>query len=185
MQIVDLQPHNQLFIEQMTAVLHTAFRAHYPDAWADMDSARAEVEEFFDAERICRVAVADDGTVLGWVGGISQYNGRAWELHPIAVHPAYQGQGVGRMLIADLEAQVRARGGGTIFLGTDDEDNQTSLSNVDLYPNPLEHLARIQNLNRHPFEFYQKAGFVIVGTIPDANGPGKPDILMAKRVSQE
>ncbi|MBX3059587.1 MAG: GNAT family N-acetyltransferase [Anaerolineae bacterium] len=185
MQIVDLFSDNQQMIEQMTAVLHTAFRAHYPDSWPDLESARAEVEEFFDPERICRVAVADDGTVLGWVGASREYNGRAWELHPLAIHPAYQGQGVGRALITDLEAQVRARGGVTIFLGTDDEDNQTNLSNNDLYPNPLEHLARIQNRNRHPFEFYQKVGFVIVGVIPDANGPGKPDILMAKRVSQE
>lgn len=185
MQIVDLFSDNQQMIEQMTAVLHTAFRAHYPDAWSDMVSARAEVEEFLDPERICRVAVADDGTVLGWVGASSEYNGRAWELHPLAIHPDVQGQGVGRALVADLEVQVRARRGVTIFLGTDDEDNQTSLSNSDLYPNPLDHLSRIQNLNRHPFEFYQKVGFVIVGVIPDANGPGKPDILMAKRVSQE
>ena len=26
-------------------------------------------------------------------------------------------------------------------------------------------------------------GFVIVGVVPDANGLGKPDILMAKRVA--
>ena len=31
---------------------------------------------------------------------------------------------------------------------------------------------------------YQKCGFVIVGVVPDANGPGKPDILMAKRVHE-
>lgn len=182
MKIINLAKDDLQLIEQATAVLHTAFRAHYPDAWADLDSARAEVEEFLDPERICRVAVADDGTVLGWVGAISEYNGRAWELHPLVVHPDAQGQGVGRALVADLEEQVRARGGGTIFLGTDDEDDQTSLSNIDLYPDPLDHLARIQNRNRHPFEFYQKVGFVVVGVIPDANGPGKPDILMAKRV---
>ena len=42
--------------------------------------------------------------------------------------------------------------------------------------------AEIKNLKGHPYEFYQKVGFVLVGVIPDANGPGKPDIVMAKRV---
>jgi predicted acetyltransferase len=37
---------------------------------------------------------------------------------------------------------------------------------------------------RHPFEFYQKLAYVVVGIVPDANGPGKPDILMAKRLQQ-
>jgi aminoglycoside 6'-N-acetyltransferase I len=36
----------------------------------------------------------------------------------------------------------------------------------------------------HPYEFYQKLGYVIVGVIPDANGPGKPDILMAKSLAR-
>jgi aminoglycoside 6'-N-acetyltransferase I len=53
---------------------------------------------------------------------------------------------------------------------------------VDLYPDVLEHLANIKNLRGHPYEFYQKIGFSIVGVMPDANGPGKPDIYMAKRV---
>jgi aminoglycoside 6'-N-acetyltransferase I len=81
-----------------------------------------------------------------------------------------------------LEEQVRQRGGLTIWLGTDDEDDQTSLSGVNLYPNVWEHLTKIRNLRDHPFEFYQKLGFVIVGVMPDANGRGKPDIYMAKRV---
>ena len=46
----------------------------------------------------------------------------------------------------------------------------------------LEHLAKIKNIKGHPCEFYQKMGFVIVGIMPDANGPGKPDIFMSKRI---
>jgi len=52
----------------------------------------------------------------------------------------------------------------------------TTLSNVDLYPNVCEHIARVRNLRSHLFGFYQKCDSVIVGVVPDANGPGKPDI---------
>ncbi|MDR3085239.1 MAG: hypothetical protein LBU47_02880 [Christensenellaceae bacterium] len=37
-----------------------------------------------------------------------------------------------------------------------------------------------EQLGRRPVEFYQKQGYQIVGVIPDANGPGKPDLYMAK-----
>ncbi len=143
-----------------------------------------EVQESLDADRISRIALNDDGRVLGWIGAIREYEGHAWQLHPLVVHPDIQGSGIGRALVDDLEHLVRHFGGTTIYLGTDDEDNMTTLSNVDLYPNVFEHLGRINNLKRHPYEFYQKLGFVIVGVIPDANGPGKPDIIMAKRVSR-
>ncbi|MEO1300532.1 MAG: GNAT family N-acetyltransferase, partial [Cyanobacteria bacterium J06636_16] len=95
-----------------------------------------------------------------------------------------QRQGIGRKLVADLEKQVRQRGGTALYLGTDDETGLTSLANVDLYPNPLDHLQKIRDLKGHPLSFYQKVGFTIVGVIPDANGPGKPDILMAKRIAE-
>ena len=60
----------------------------------------------------------------------------------------------------------------------------TSLSQVDLYKNTWEHITNIRNLKGHPFEFYQKMGFTIIGVIPDANGWNKPDIMMAKRVGK-
>lgn len=166
-------------------MLVEGFRDHWPNAWPDMDAALEEVQESFAPGRISRIAVDDDGTVLGWVGAISQYDGNAWELHPLVVRLDHRGKGIGRALVVDLEAQVWNRGGMTIYLGTDDEDNMTTLANTDLYPNVVEHIVNIRNLRRHPYEFYQRMGYVIVGVIPDANGYGKPDIIMAKRVGRQ
>jgi aminoglycoside 6'-N-acetyltransferase I len=108
-----------------------------------------------------------------------------WELHPLVVRSERQGEGIGRALVQDLEALVRERGAQTLWLGTDDEDDMTTLAGVNLYDDLPGHMARIRNLKGHPYEFYLKCGFVIAGVVPDANGPGKPDILMAKRVARE
>jgi aminoglycoside 6'-N-acetyltransferase I len=104
-----------------------------------------------------------------------------WELHPLVVRHDLQRRGIGRALVTDLEARVRERGAITLWLGSDDETGMTTLAGVDLYPDVLAHLARIENLRGHPYEFYQRLGFSIVGAMPDANGFGKPDIYMAKR----
>jgi aminoglycoside 6'-N-acetyltransferase I len=104
-------------------------------------------------------------------------------LHPLAVQPSEQGKGIGKVLVEDFEEQVRQLGGLTITLGSDDEDNMTSLSNVDLYEDLWKKVKNIRNLKGHPFEFYQKMGYVITGVVIDANGRGKPDILMSKRVN--
>jgi aminoglycoside 6'-N-acetyltransferase I len=125
----------------------------------------------------------DGGRVLGWIGAQPAYGATGWELHPLVVDPARQGAGIGRALVGALEAEVRQRGGVTIFLGSDDEDGMTSLAGIDLYPDVARHIQPIRNLKRHPYEFYQKMGYTVVGVIPDANGPGKPDIIMAKRVA--
>ena len=180
--IIDLQPEDDDRIGQAAGLLFEGFREHWPHAWPDSDSALAEVQESFAADRISRVAVEGHGRVLGWIGGISGYRGNVWELHPLVVRPDHQRRGIGRALVADLEERVRERGGVTIRVGTDDEDDMTTVSGVDLYPDVLGHLGRIRNLRGHPYEFYQKVGFALVGVMPDANGPGKPDIYLAKSV---
>jgi aminoglycoside 6'-N-acetyltransferase I len=182
MQISDLQPNDSAAIEQAAQALVTGFRDHSPDSWPNLVAARTEVQEALEPGKVCRVARDADGTVLGWIGGHLFY-ARVWELHPLVVHPSVQRRGIGRALVADLEVQVRQRGGLTLLLGSDDEDDMTTLSGVELYPDVWTHIRNIRNLRGHPFEFYQTCGFVIVGVVPDANGPGKPDILMAKRVS--
>jgi len=181
-EIVDLDPDNQTQVEAAAALLNIGFREISPAAWTEMQEALDEVREALEPGKICRIALDEKGTVVGWIGGIPGYNGNAWELHPLVVHPEYWRRGIGRALVLDLEKQVKARGGITIHLGTDDENDMTSLSGKDLYPDVCQHIAAIQNLKNHPYSFYQKVGFVIVGLLPDANGFGKPDILMAKRV---
>ena len=182
MNIISLTPENTSLVQQVAQLLVDAFCEHWPDAWPTLDEAMKEVHEMLEAERICRVAVDEQGNVLGIIGGIPQYDGHVWELHPLAVQPSLQGQGIGRVLVQDFEEQVRLRGGLTITLGTDDEDNMTSLSDVDLYENLWGKIRDIRNLKNHPYEFYQKMGYIITGVMPDANGIGKPDILMSKRV---
>ena len=182
MDIMSLQPADERLIQQVAQLLLDAFREHWPDAWPTLEDGLQEVHEMLEAERICRVAVDQQGNLLGIIGGIPQYDGHVWELHPLAVQPHIQGKGVGRALVEDFEEQVHLKGGLTITLGSDDEDNMTSLSGVDLYENLWEKIRDIRNLKHHPYEFYQKLGYVITGVVPDANGIGKPDILMAKRV---
>jgi aminoglycoside 6'-N-acetyltransferase I len=182
MQIDTLSSEDDQLIEQSAQLLMDAFGEHWPAAWPTLEEALKEVHEMLERERICRVAVDEKGNVLGIIGGIPGYDGNVWELHPLAVQPSLQGQGIGRALVEDFEEQVRLRGGLTITLGSDDEDRMTSLSNSDLYENLWEKIRNIRNIKNHPYEFYQKMGYVITGVVPDANGRGKPDILMAKKV---
>lgn len=184
MHIVDLRPDSDQVVRQAAALLVEGFKEHWPHAWPDMDSALEEVRRSFGAGRISRVAIDEDGSVLGWIGGIEQYDGHVWELHPLVVKRDRRHRGIGRALVADFEERVREREGLAITLGTDDEDDMTSVSGVDLYPNVWEHIATIRNLKNHPYEFYEKLGYVITGIVPDANGLGKPDILMSKRVAK-
>jgi len=181
-QITDLRAVDEPKIQQVARLIVEGFKEHWPDAWPDLKSALQEVQESLEPDRISRIAVADSNLVLGWIGGIKQYDGNVWELHPLVVRTEFRGQGIGRSLVADLATEAKNRGGIVLWVGTDDEDNQTTLSGINLYPNVWEHIAKIRNLRGHPYEFYQKMGFAIVGVMPDANGIGKPDIFMAKRL---
>jgi aminoglycoside 6'-N-acetyltransferase I len=183
MKIIALPPENDRLIQQAAQLLVDAFREHWANAWPSLEDGVCEIHEMLGTKRICRSAIDENGNLLGVIGGIPQYDGHVWELHPLVVQPNMQGKGIGKSLIEDFEEQVRLRGGLTIILGSDDEDNMTSLSNTDLYENLWDKVRDIRNLKRHPYEFYQKMGYVITGIVPDANGIGKPDIIMSKRVA--
>jgi len=145
--------------------------------------AEAEIRRMLKKPRIVFAAIADN-RVIGIIGAIPQYGVTGWELHPLAVLKEYQRRGVGSALIEVLEHEVAGRGGVTLYLGSDDETGTTSLYGADLYEDTFGKLANIQNTGGHPYPFYEKLGYKIVGVFPDVNGVGKPDILMAKRIKK-
>lgn len=176
-EIDELRPDDLRGVEQAAQLLVEAFPHWQPT----IEDAREEVTEALQSDRIC-LAARVDGEVLGWVGAIPEYS-HAWELHPLVVRVDVRGQGIGRALVAALEQRVSARGALTLYLGTDDDRDVpgTSAGGVDLFPEPLAHATALEVID-HPVSFYRRVGFTVVGLIPDANGPGKPDVLMAKRV---
>ncbi len=177
MRIVDLRPDDEAAIRQVAEILTDQI----PQGWPTLEEALAEVRESFEPGRVSRVALDDDGAVLGWIGAIPTYS-HAWELHPLVVRGDRQRRGIGSALVADLERLLRERGCLTLYLGSDDETAQTSAASVDLFPDVLGHAARLRVVGSHPLDFYRRLGFVVIGLLPDANGPGRPDIWLAKRL---
>lgn len=175
MEIRRLEKNDEKHIKEAAELLIESFPHSYSDC------AIEEITQCLDDERIAIMAVEDD-IVIGFVGAIPQYGITGWELHPLVVRRSHQFKGIGTLLIEALEREVRNSGGITIYLGSDDEMDRTSLSNTDLFTDTFNKIENIMNYNKHPYEFYMKMGYKIVGVIPDANGLGKPDIWMAKRI---
>ena len=182
MQIVELANVGKRNIERAAKLLVDEFQVIAPNAWPDRDSARAEVEEALDEDRIALAALDPKGKLEGWIGAIPHYDGGVWEIHPLVVATKAQGFGVGTALVREIEFLAHRKGVRTLWVGADDEGGLTTLSGVDLYHNLPDHLVRMERQRPHPAGFYMEMGFHVVGVLPDANGFGKPDIFLAKKV---
>ena len=69
---------------------------HQPRGWPSLEAAIPEVERVIN-EGLAFAALEDD-LLLGWIGGLPDYDGRVWELHPLVVRPDGRLRGVGRAL---------------------------------------------------------------------------------------
>jgi aminoglycoside 6'-N-acetyltransferase I len=179
--IEDLDKADGPRVDAAARLLHLAFSPQ--GAWTTMAEAIQEVADSFAPDRISRVAIDSQGNVVGWVGAIPQYDALVWELHPLVVAESQRRRGIGRALVQDLENLLIARGALTLWAGADDLSGQTSLGGIDLYADLPSALDRVKSWGSHPLPFYRSLGFTVIGVMPDANGVGRPDIFLGKRLA--
>jgi aminoglycoside 6'-N-acetyltransferase I len=156
--------------------------AHLPSAYNAPGEGEAEVAlRCADSGWLGRAALEGE-RLVGWIGAIRTYS-HGWEIHPLVVAPDRQRRGIGSALLAALETRARSEGVLTLFLGSDDDYGGTNLFGRDLWPDVVSHVAAAEATARgHALTFYRRHGYEIVGLLPDVNGPGRPDIMLAKRL---
>lgn len=156
--------------------------AALPSGYQTPGEAEAEVALRRSQDDWLGYAALDGERLVGWIGAIKTYD-HGWELHPLVVAPDSQRSGVGSALLGALETRARHDGVLTLFLGSDDDYGGTSLFGRDLWSDVPGHAAAVQATARgHALTFYRRHGYEIVGLLPDVNGAGRPDILLAKRL---
>lgn len=157
--------------------------AHMPSAFAGEGDSEAEVRRLVRDAGWLGYAALDGSSVVGWIGALRVYS-HGWEIHPLVVAPHRQRRGVGRLLLTRLEQRARADGINVLYLGSDDDYGGTNLFGRELFPDVLSHAASIEVGERgHSYTFYERHGYEVVGVLPDVSGDGRPDILMAKKLT--
>lgn len=176
MQIKNFQELEKAQLLQASRILTQAL----PLGWTSFEEAEKEIQKRMQLENVCLAALHED-RVIGWGGVMPIYGGNVYELHPLAVEQKWQKKSVGGALLKALEQEAQKRGGRTLWIGADDETGETSLAGEDLYEDFPGKLRGFQTKS-HASAFYLKQGYQIMGVLPDANGWGKPDIFLAKRL---
>ena len=179
--LVDLSPDDAPLVEALVGLSVRAAAVHSPAWLPTPERARAEILEVARGPGVAR-AVLEDGVPGGWAGA-APTDETAWEVHPLLVDPGRHGGGLGRRLVADVERLAAAAGALTMSVSTGDDVRATTIGGTDLWADPLGALARLDVVDTragHAFRFWQKAGYRVVGVLPDAEGVGVPSILLAK-----
>ena len=172
-------------IKKAAEILYITFTGADRNRWLkNQKEAFDEVKECVEKPNIC-IGIKTVDELIGWAG-IRQMYEKTWELHPMVIKKEYQGKGYGRLLLTEIERMASLKEIIGLVAGSDDETNSTSLSEREINGgNIFDEIKNIKNYRNHPFEFYRKCGYTIVGVIPNANGQNKPDIWLWKDIRKK
>ncbi|MCP4599342.1 MAG: GNAT family N-acetyltransferase [Proteobacteria bacterium] len=115
MRIVDLKNNDPHLVTRAAELLVAGFSKHWPKAWPTFEKAKAAVEDMLRDDRLAFGILDTKHQLLGWVGGIPQYNGCVMEVHPLVVASQSQRQGIGMILLKELEQRSRELGALTLL----------------------------------------------------------------------
>jgi aminoglycoside 6'-N-acetyltransferase I len=178
--IVALKDLDPVACEQLAAFTLEAGREHSPGWLPDLEAAREQIREALVPGKVALV-LFENSRPIAWVAAAHDW-GRIWDLHPLIVAVDRQRRGHGSHLVREIESIARAAGALTMTLGTSDMTGATSLSGVDLYADLSVRLAAVELRSPHALGFWRHAGYTIVGVVPDAEAPGQPSIVLARRL---
>lgn len=147
----------------------------------DVPRALADVVRFAPEDRSL-VARDQDGAPIGWLR-TEHFPGQvSAEIKLVAVHPTRRRQGVGRTLVMAAEERMRANGCITMLATVGDTRGRTNLYGLDVTADAPRLLADFACHADHPAGFFLQIGYCPVGLLPDAYGPGKHDLTLARRI---
>lgn len=102
----------------IASVLHEAFVEYQPlytaEAFAITTPSPAEIEQRWNEGPVW--SVVKDGSLVGTVAAVAK--GDAFYIRSMAVLPSARGQGIGKMLLAEVESFARAGGFQRMLLST-------------------------------------------------------------------
>ncbi len=114
-----------------------------------------------DPDYLIQVAQDDDGAVVGYVCyGRTPMTQATWDLYWVVVHAAARGRGVAGALIAAIEDELRASGGGHVRVETSETEGYGAARRL-----------------------YDKLGFPLAASLPDFYGPGDALLTFYKRIT--
>lgn len=180
MRIEDLDSTDGPLLEKLARLTHEAAVTHAPTWLPTLQDAREEVSDATQAGHVTLVLFDEAANPLGWVCAFPTY-GAVWEIHPLIVDVNHHRKGYGARLLRSIEVLAASRGAGVLIVGTSDETGATSLGERDLYLDPIEAMASMTFDPSHAVGFWLHMGYSLVGITPDAEGPGRPSINLAKR----